>query len=419
MRNIWGNLLLLLGSLTFIVIAIEGALQIKSLFTRGWTNHHTVCCEHDPLLGWRHVAGRTTAFSNPEYAITESFNSRGVRGPEYSLEKPSDEYRIVVLGDSFTEGYTVEFEELFSEVLKRRLSEQTGRRIEVINLGVGGYSTDQELLLYQTEGRQYHPDLTVLMFHDNDTWFNRQARYGPWRRGYKPLFRLEREALHLTNTPVPPPDPPRPPQPADATSTTEKPLRDRLKGALAEHSQLYRWIRRRIKNTASVYNLAIALDLTDPPNAKEETSIRVPKEFGVYRRVYAPEIRAAWEVTEALLAKLKQEVHADDSKLLVFHVPAQATVHLEKWELMKQNYGLTEDKWSIERISWELSEILERLNIEFIDPIERMRRSAKAFARHGERLYFENDGHWNTNGHRLVGEMLATYILQAEATGDP
>jgi len=135
MRNIWGNLLLLLGSLIFIVVAIEGALQIQPLFTRGWTNHHSVCCEHDPLLGWRLVAGRTTEFSNPEYAITESFNSRGVRGPEYSLAKPPDEYRIVILGDSFTEGYTVEFEESFSEVLKRQLSEQTGWQIEVINLG--------------------------------------------------------------------------------------------------------------------------------------------------------------------------------------------------------------------------------------------------------------------------------------------
>jgi hypothetical protein len=303
--------------------------------------------------------------------------------------------------------------------LKRRLSEQTGRRIEVINLGVGGYSTDQELLLYQTEGRQYHPDLTILMFHDNDPWFNGKARYGPWRRGYKPLFRLERKTLHLTNTPVPPPDPPRTPRPADATSPTETPLRDRLKGALAEHSQFYRWIRNRIKNTASIYNLAIALDLAGPPNTTEETSIRVPKEFGVYRRVYAPEIRAAWEVTEALLAKIKQETHADGSRLLVFHVPAQATVHLEKWEQMKQNYGLTEDKWSIERISWELSEILSRLDVEFIDPIERMRRSAKTLAHRGERLYFENDGHWNTNGHHLVGEMLTTHILQAEAIGDP
>ncbi len=135
--------------------------------------------------------------------------------------------------------------------------------------------------------------------------------------------------------------------------------------------------------------------------------------------MYGPEIRAAWELTEALLAKLEQEASADGSELLVFHVPTQATVHLEKWEQMKRNYGLTEDKWSIERINQELSEILGRLNIEFLNPIERMRRSAKTLARHGKRLYFENDGHWNGNGHHLAGEMLATYILQAEAAGDP
>jgi lysophospholipase L1-like esterase len=418
MRNAWSNLLLLLGSLTFSVVAIEGVLQIKFLFAKDWANHHALCCEHDPLLGWRHVAGRTTEFFRPEYETTESFNSRGVRGPEYSLRKPSDEYRIVILGDSFTEGYSVEFEELFSEILKRRLNEQAGRRFEVINLGVGGYSTDQELLLYQTEGRKYHPDLTVLMFHDNDIWFNGQARYGPWGRGYKPLFHLEWETLRLTNVPVPPPDPPATPQPADATSTTEKPLRNRLKGALAEHSHLYRWIRRRIKNTASVYNLAIALKVVDAPDTREEKLTPVPKEFGVYRRVYEPEIRAAWELTGALLARLEQETSADGSKLLVFHVPTQATLHLEKWEQMKRNYGLTEDNWSIERVGQELSEILGRLNIEFLNPIEHMRRSANTLARHGKRLHFEYDGHWNRNGHHLVGEMLAAHVLQADAKGD-
>lgn len=411
MRTILTNLLLLVGSLTCTVSAIEGVMQIKSLFTRGWVNHHALCCEHDPLLGWRHAANLTMEFSSPEYEITESFNSRGVRGPEYPLAKPSDEYRIVVLGDSFAEGYTVEFEELFSEVLKRRLNDQAGRRFEVINLGMAGYSTDQELLLYQTEGRQYNPDLTVLMFHDNDVWFNGQARYGPWRRGYKPLYRLEGETLHLTNVPVPPPDPPAAPQPADAASPAEEPLYKRLKGTLAEHSHLYRWIRSRVKNTADVYSLAVALKLADPPDTEEEQIISVPKEYEVYRRVLKPEIRAAWEVTEALLVKLKQEVNADGSELLVFHAPGQATVHLEKWEQMKRNYDLTDDKWSIERVSQELSEILGRRNIEFLNPIEQMRRSAKTLAHNGERLYFQQDAHWNGNGHQLAGETLAAYIL--------
>ena len=156
-------------------------------------------------------------------------HSRGVRGLEYSLEKVSDEYRIVVLGDSFAEGYTVEFEELFSEVLKQRLNEQGSRRVEVINLGVGGYSTDQELLQFQNEGIHYHPDLTIVMFHDNDVWYNAQKRYFAWRRGYKPLFRLKRNALHLTNVPVP-------------VLAEEVSFQTKIQATFAHHSYLYRWI---------------------------------------------------------------------------------------------------------------------------------------------------------------------------------
>jgi hypothetical protein len=93
--------------------------------------------------------------------------------------------------------------------------------------------------LYQTEGRRAHPDLTVLMFHDNDVWFNGQARCGPWSRGYKPFFRLESKALRSTNVPVPPPDPPATTKAQNATSPTEAPLSNRLKReADADRSEL-------------------------------------------------------------------------------------------------------------------------------------------------------------------------------------
>jgi hypothetical protein len=175
MRRVSVNLLLMMGALLLVFVALEGILRLLAKAAPLHLNQHKVCCEHDPQLGWRHVANRTVTFQAPEYSITERFNSRGVRGPEYSLEKDIDEYRIVVLGDSFAEGYTVEFEELFSEVLKQRLNEQGGRRVEVINLGVGGYSTDQEVLLYQIQGIHYRPNLVILMFHDNDVWSQAQS----------------------------------------------------------------------------------------------------------------------------------------------------------------------------------------------------------------------------------------------------
>ena len=394
MRRVSVNLLLMMGALLLVFVALEGILRLLAKAAPLHLNQHKVCCEHDPQLGWRHVANRTVTFQAPEYSITERFNSRGVRGPEYSLEKDTDEYRIVVLGDSFAEGYTVEFEELFSEVLKQRLNEQGGRRVEVINLGVGGYSTDQELLLYQTQGIHYRPDLVILMFHDNDVWYNAQKQYFPWRRGYKPLFRLKGDALHLTNVPVP-------------ILAEEVSFQTQIQATLAHHSYLYRWIRGRVKNSSTLFSLAISLGLADPGKTF------IPKEYRVYQKPYSPEIHEAWLVTAALLAKLKQEARSIGSDLLVFHVPGRASVYTQEWEQMKQHYAISAEGWHSEQVNLELGEVLARLEIEFLNPLKRFRQRAKDFPSDGDRLYFKGDGHWNRKGHRLAGEMLAETIVQS------
>ncbi|MBK9015388.1 MAG: SGNH/GDSL hydrolase family protein [Saprospiraceae bacterium] len=164
-------------------------------------NHHQLYCEHDSLLGWRKIPNSRGHHKTPEYEVWENINSMGIRGPEYPLRKDSGEQRIVVLGDSFSEGYTVGFDSLFSEVLKKKLMEtQSEQRIEVINTGTGGYSTDQELLCFESLGAKFQPDATVLMFCVNDPWFNNQHRY--YSRGFKPLFVPEGDSLRLTNVPV-------------------------------------------------------------------------------------------------------------------------------------------------------------------------------------------------------------------------
>jgi lysophospholipase L1-like esterase len=402
------NLLILLGSLGFTLLVLEGGLRIRASLSAKWSNQHIACCEQDPLLGWRHVPNRIARVVAREYEVFESFNSRGVRGPEYPIEKSDDEYRIIILGDSFAEGYSVEFKALFSEVMKRRLNAQNSHRVEVINLGVGGYSTDQELLQFQTEGKLYRPDLTVLMFYDNDVWFNGRSVYMPWGRGYKPLFGLENGELRLTYVPIPPPDEPADRLSSDSGSPAELSLLNRIKRAIAERSHLYRWVRSRIKNTASFYSVAIKLGIADSPGPDD--TYPVPEEYGVYRRLSTPQIEAAWELTEALLAKLDHEVRSAGSELLLFYVPMSAAVYPSQWDRMKRNYHLTDEEWSVERVERRLYDLSQRLGIAFLDPLEQMRGESKALARSGERLYFEIDRHWNANGHRWVGEMLADSV---------
>ena len=67
--------------------------------------------QRDPLLGWRTVPNTSATIRSAEYTISVQNNSRGIRGPEYAYAPGQDESRILVIGDAFTAGYTVQFEE--------------------------------------------------------------------------------------------------------------------------------------------------------------------------------------------------------------------------------------------------------------------------------------------------------------------
>jgi hypothetical protein len=95
-------------------------------------------------------------------------NSRGFRSTrEYAHAKPAGTLRVLSLGDSHTQGYEVRQDLTYSSVLERYLNHR-GIRAEVINTGVSGFSTAEELAFLENEGVLYQPDVVVLAFFAND-----------------------------------------------------------------------------------------------------------------------------------------------------------------------------------------------------------------------------------------------------------
>lgn len=96
-------------------------------------------------------------------------NSLGMRGPERTATKPPMTFRVWVVGDSIAFGSGVNHIENFSAVLEKRLrKKRLGPRIEVLNSGVAGYNTRQELCTIQLQRELYDPDLVVLTWCPND-----------------------------------------------------------------------------------------------------------------------------------------------------------------------------------------------------------------------------------------------------------
>jgi hypothetical protein len=164
---------------------------------------------YDAEVGWLPDPG----FRGDLYA----FDQRGVRvSASAPLTDPSEEERlprIVLLGDSFTEGYEVPFEESWGHMLEASLA-QSREPARVLNLGVQGYGMDQALLRWRRSGLALAPRLVVFGLQMENCARNvnilrplytlREAAYvsEPFS---KPRFVEEGGRLRLLNVPCIPP----------------------------------------------------------------------------------------------------------------------------------------------------------------------------------------------------------------------
>ncbi len=399
------NLAVMAVSLLVVAIACEFYLRLfgSPIFIRP---HQQLFVQHDPLLGWSKIPGKHARHITSEYNIDESLNSRGIRGPEYDYEKSPGEYRVMMLGDSFVEGYSVEFEETSSQVLQRLLTERGYPDCTVINGGTGGWSTDQEYLYFKNEAYKYHPDLTILMFHPNDIVGN--CRSGQFR-GFKPRFLLENGELILTNVPVP-----EPAEMVDENANADESLLLKAKHWLFANSRLYLLFQGAVTNNYKLHLLAIKLGLAESPGKNGEL-LPVPAEVKMYEKSYDAETRQAWDLTEALIVSLKQAIQSDSSRLIVFYVPPSAAVHDNEWQATKTKYGISDKDWSIHRAAAELKAVCEKNGIDFVDPTDRFLGEADRLRQGDSLLYFPHDAHWTAAGHRLSAEVLADFITQGAA----
>jgi hypothetical protein len=96
-------------------------------------------------------------------------NSEGFRDYEHEIVKSNNTFRIVALGDSFTEGAWVPINDTWPKKLEKKLNQLNfSKRFEVLNFGRGGAGTLEEVKLFEEKGLKYNPDMVILLFYPND-----------------------------------------------------------------------------------------------------------------------------------------------------------------------------------------------------------------------------------------------------------
>ena len=200
-RNLLTNILLSVVSVLIILFSAEIIMRFAWEMS-GWVKRPIYRRSPNPYLRYELVPGAK--------AGNISVNLDGFRGPEYSIINPANTFRIIMLGDSETLSLTLAQSDTLAAQLENLLNQKPSLlRYEVLNFGVEGYNTFQELEQLKTKGLKYNPDLIILNYVLNDPvpgeyYFNKTffMRHSALVRYFtycikKALIRRERKKLNI------------------------------------------------------------------------------------------------------------------------------------------------------------------------------------------------------------------------------
>ncbi len=123
-------------------------------------------------------------------SVTLTVNSRGFRGAEFDVPKPSNRFRIFALGGSTTFGFFPGIssdQATYPAQLEQQLNASLpgDKKVEVINAGVSGYSVRTSMINFAARILYYQPDMILVYHNTNDL-----SRYGHEEELLYPLDKL-------------------------------------------------------------------------------------------------------------------------------------------------------------------------------------------------------------------------------------
>lgn len=96
-------------------------------------------------------------------------NAGGFRGPDVYFLPARGITRVAILGDSQAFGMNLAESDTLAGALERKLNTISRKeKFEVLNFGVPGYNTEQEMLVFRQKVWAYHPSVIVLYYSLND-----------------------------------------------------------------------------------------------------------------------------------------------------------------------------------------------------------------------------------------------------------
>jgi lysophospholipase L1-like esterase len=355
--------LLLLLSLAASLALAECALRLARPQPLGFSQ-----LSEDGLL--LHRPGHSGVYRRDDFSARVSINSSGFRDAEFALPKPPGSFRILILGDSFAEAMQVHDEETLAARLRESFA-GSYRPVEVLNLGVSGYGTSEELALLRLWGPKLEPDLVLLLFClGNDVQNNAQSS----------LCRLENGQLACR----------LPTRPSRLQLATWG-----LRSWLGAHFHLFQLLR---AATASPVLERLGLRKLAP-----EATPEMPFGSDAYLPSAPPYLADAYALTREILRELAATADGLGAETWLALLPARDQIWDREWDAKVAARGEPLVRDEPQRA---LGAIARELGLPVIDLYGAFRSRGSS----EETLYWRIDAHFDAAGHALAAREIAAAL---------
>ena len=372
------NLLLIFFGVIAALVVLEFGVRLLGVYNLPAEDF----VEPHSELGWSHIPNKVGHWTIGSKRIPVRINSKGLRDREYAYQTNKGVFRILVLGDSFTEAFQVPLKDTFCKVLERSLN-QGKKGFEVINAGLGGVGTDYELLFLKEEGYKYHPDLIITAFFPNDIVENYRSKAILDDPQSEPLLYYGQRGIVT-----------------------------RVKQYLADHSHAFNYFGSLVvKHLPSVKDSLVDLGLIGAVPIKEGHK-GIHLHYLVLEAEYPPQMEQAWEITELLFERLSRKAESQGCRLAVVSIPFREQVYRSLWTAQLARPEMQRREWNLDRPDELLGTFLPQIGVPLLRLLPEFRKaSARAALYHGVRDEV-SDGHWNAAGHELAGKLIYRWLVE-------
>lgn len=343
----------------------------------------------DAVLGWKPAIGNR--WVKPAHTFrthTININQLSLRNREITAGKQNNVQRVIVLGDSFTFAKAVQSTDIFPSLLETRLN-QNGR-FEVINGGVPGYGTAQELLLMkELAGKEIVGDVYVLMVFVNDILDNLRLDYGNLgETTARPGFALQQDGR------------------LKQVSYPRKEYSESL--VPSEEGKV-------VFVTKEVARRQIASFLQSKPGlmsllSKLGLEVKLPRMAGLINGWYHQNVLdAGIPLTKSLIREIQIEAGKHQASLLVSMIPSPIQVYPEVYDpiltnTFPDNKSVKDYFGNRTRPQKVIGAICQELEIPFLDLLPILLSS------NNKNLFIPLEGHFTSEGHAVAAQHLAMFI---------